>query len=1009
MNFLGGGASQAKSRPQYTALQVQTSAYGITISLVFGKTRIAPNLIWYGDFKAIPHSAAGGKGGVMGGGGKSGGGKSYTYQAALALGLCEGPIASVGQIWVSKAIKTLADLGFTLFTGTYPQAAWGYLTTNHAGQDIGYEGLAYVAAAPYNLGNSAQLDQLTFEVTALSPNAIATLPDADPAVVITRLLTDANFGAGFPSAHLDGLSTYSSYCRATGMVVSPAYTDARTAADIITELTTLTNAAPVWTAGILTIVPYGDQNVTANGATYTAPSQAQYDLDVANGDFIADPGSPPIKLTRKRAADAFNALSLEYLNRANQYNTEVVEAKDQAAIERLGLRKQDVQQAHLFCDAAAARQSVQLLLQRQNVLNQFQFTLGWSKILLDPMDIVTLTDPLLGLVKAPVRILEMEENDNGDIAVTAEEYLAGVGATPVYAAPQGTRYSTDYNTAPGNANTPLIFEPPLALTTTGGLEVWAAVSGGINWGGCDVWASSDGASYDKVAHLTASARQGVLTAILGAPASGNPDLTDTLAVDLTQSLGTLLAGSQADVDAFNTLCYVDGEYLAYKNAILTAANKYNLTYLNRGLYGSTAGSHAINSAFARLDDAIAKITLTQDRIGSTIFLKFTGFNVFGGSEQQLSDVAAYTYVITGGGISGALPNPTNLAANFAGGIQQIYWTGITDPRSPIDYEIRRGPAFQSSMVLGRTTGTFFETQGDGTYWVAARFVLPDGSSLYSPSPPSIIIAGSVLVANVIATNDEKATDWPGTVSGGAIIFGTAPGRVIKLGQSSTDILSDPNVLLDADVLGLGAVASFGTYTAPVGHRITTATVGPSQVSMTWLVYAESIHDDILSIANILTDPDVLNLQDISLVSAQPQIRLSRDGGTTFDAWINFTPGTYIFNAIEARMVLGSSDPDITAVLTQWSWSVDVPDRLDKAIAILVGALGMTFVFQNAYPTGNLKPFNAKPLVQVAVLDAQQGDDVVLPDSLITAAQCFFQVVNSGSGVARSVNVTVQGY
>src|ERR1700761_2026584 len=79
MSFLTGSSkSQASQATAVSGLQLQSSAYGKVVPIVYGTTRIAPNLIWFGDFIAIPQNSSGGgggKGGVTGGGGgKSGGG-----------------------------------------------------------------------------------------------------------------------------------------------------------------------------------------------------------------------------------------------------------------------------------------------------------------------------------------------------------------------------------------------------------------------------------------------------------------------------------------------------------------------------------------------------------------------------------------------------------------------------------------------------------------------------------------------------------------------------------------------------------------------------------------------------------------------------------------------------------------------------------------------------------------------------------------------------------------------
>ncbi len=132
---------------------------------------------------------------------------------------------------------------------------------------------------------------------------------------------------------------------------------------------------------------------------------------------------------------------------------------------------------------------------------------------------------------------------------------------------------------PGSTgNAPIVFEPPAALTG-GSLEVWIIASGGADWGGCHVGIATDGGAYGLAGTVYRGARQGVLTASL--PAAIDPDTTDTLAVDLTQSQGQLLSGTQADADSYVTLCICGGELLSYETATLIAPYKYGLTYLQR--------------------------------------------------------------------------------------------------------------------------------------------------------------------------------------------------------------------------------------------------------------------------------------------------------------------------------------------------------------------------------------------------------------------------------------------
>ena len=279
------------------------------------------------------------------------------------------------------------------------------------------------------------------------------------------------------------------------------------------------------------------------------------------------------------------------------------------------------------------------------MLNTYKFTLGWRHSDLELMDVVTLThrSTRLTLDKLPVRITAIEEDDNGDLAITAEEYIQGLGSAESYPT-QTVNGGTTAVGAPGNVNPPLIFEPPKKLVDAP--QLWIALSGGPYWGGARMWVSMNGGdSYYDVAMVYKGARTGVLSAELAGHA--DPDSANTLAVDLTECRGSLASVSQADCDLFASLCYVDGELIGYRDAALTSQYHYNLSYLRRGTNGSTIGAHASGTRFARLDDCVARWGYNVNNIGTQIHFKFTSFDIKRGQEQDLADVAAYTYTPSG--------------------------------------------------------------------------------------------------------------------------------------------------------------------------------------------------------------------------------------------------------------------------------------------------------------------------------------------------------------------------
>ena len=266
---------------------------------------------------------------------------------------------------------------------------------------------------------------------------------------------------------------------------------------------------------------------------------------------------------------------LECTSRANRYAPVTVEARDQSQIELYGPRVGSTIEAREICDELnVGPLCAQLILQRQlYVRANFKFKVDWSFCLLDPMDIIAISDATLGLDGFLVRIVSIEEDDKGLFEITAEELTVGVGDTPLYGSATITTPPINRAARVGAINTPVIYEPPSGYSSTPEVLLGASSSLGNgkadpNWGGADVWASLDGSSYAQIASINGATPQGFLTAYL-ASASGW-DTTNTLSVDLTESGGTLTGTTQAGAQGGVTLCLIDNELIGYATATLTA-------------------------------------------------------------------------------------------------------------------------------------------------------------------------------------------------------------------------------------------------------------------------------------------------------------------------------------------------------------------------------------------------------------------------------------------------------
>jgi hypothetical protein len=473
---------------------------------------------------------------------------------------------------------------------------------------------------------------------------------------------------------LPSLDLMRKQCRANGLWGSVSMTSQSSASDWLKSLYSAADAAPVYLGSKLFSFPYSEVSTAGNGATYTAPTASGpvADLDADNGDFVGDDGTP--KLTTASRINQDNVLSMQCISREANYAQITVRQPDAASIALYGLREGDATVNNAVQDATVARSLLGIQVRRnQYGGDTWEFTVSPRWGLLAPMDLITITDRVQGLVRLPVRITAFNEQKDGGFEATAEPFVYGMCAPTALSTTTPTTNSNSTTESAGNVNAPVILEPTSALSGhTSQSQLWIAVSSAAkNYGGCQVYISTDGgASYNAAGDpLVGSATTGATTADW--PAAADPDTANDLALDLSESLGTLLSYLASDEDKALYPCYVAGggsysipyELMTYATATLTATNKYTLkatgtgNKLRRGVLGApTAGvgvDHPSGSRFVFLSPAgtgILKLDMAAAWVGVELHIKICSFNSFGSAAQSLSDVTDYTY--TPGGASG---------------------------------------------------------------------------------------------------------------------------------------------------------------------------------------------------------------------------------------------------------------------------------------------------------------------------------------------------------------------
>lgn len=643
----------SNSETKAEALRLQSSSYGATVAVIHGQTRIAGNLLDYGNFKAIAHTDTQESGG-KGGGGVRTESTTYTYSATVLMGLCEGPIQDVSAVWAGKTkYPNHHGPGGTediLIYGNIGQATWSGLSSMASSDhSIGYSGMAMFGVLDYELGGSADMPNHNFEVIARGAYQVhSTLADADASLIIQDWIQHPRYGRGLTSVTLGGIADLSSWSKASGLMFSPALTEQAPAADRINQMCELVNAAVVPADGKLNFVVLATEPVSrtltaAGGATttfsYTPDVTPLFELSAEQ--IMPEPGQPRIKVIRKTPADIYNTVKVEFRNRSNDYAVDVAVVEDRANVDLFGPLLAPTVKADWICDHQIAQTYGRMKLQRYlTQLREYEFALPWNYSDLLPTNLLLINDEDQGVSSALVRVKQITETEGG-WTVRAVDCPSTQSAAPVYALPAQDGYKHRYTADPGATVIKAVFEAPFDLTTSG-LEVWAAVVGSTSdWGGAHIWVSLDGVNYRQVSTVFGGSRAGLLSGSIG---SGS--------FTVNSVTGKVLSGGAGDATQKATLCYVGGttpEYLSYTTATLTSTGTYTLSGLVRAQYGtSDASAHAANDVWVRCDEALAKSgPLDLTLIGQQIYIKCQSFNVFGLKTQDLATVTATTYTITG--------------------------------------------------------------------------------------------------------------------------------------------------------------------------------------------------------------------------------------------------------------------------------------------------------------------------------------------------------------------------
>lgn len=177
-------------------LAVQVSTYGKMLPVVYGRVRLAGNVIWSQPIRETATRSTQTAGGKGGGGKVSSTTVTYSYSVTLAISVCEGEIDSIHRIWADAKLLDFEDGSFHIFDGTEDQLPSSVIEAfEGTGHVPAYRGQAYVVIEDFPLADYGnRIPNFTFEVERkLPPADTAGAPLEEKITAVTLIPASGEF------------------------------------------------------------------------------------------------------------------------------------------------------------------------------------------------------------------------------------------------------------------------------------------------------------------------------------------------------------------------------------------------------------------------------------------------------------------------------------------------------------------------------------------------------------------------------------------------------------------------------------------------------------------------------------------------------------------------------------------------------------------------------------------------------------------------------------------------
>ncbi len=171
---LFGAGSASVETGRVDRFRLAGASEGTPMSTVYGRMRVAGQVIWATRFVEDVTTSGGGKGSPP-----SPTVETYTYSVSLAIALCDGEISKVGRVWADGVEVDPETLNMRVYTGSWDQDPDPKIVAVEGAENTpAYRGTAYVVFDTLQLAQFGnRVPQFNFEVVRPSQSKEADIAD----------------------------------------------------------------------------------------------------------------------------------------------------------------------------------------------------------------------------------------------------------------------------------------------------------------------------------------------------------------------------------------------------------------------------------------------------------------------------------------------------------------------------------------------------------------------------------------------------------------------------------------------------------------------------------------------------------------------------------------------------------------------------------------------------------------------------------------------------------------